>query len=78
MLEGIGGDLALIKDRLGSANDHADGGTGLTGEVLRLKAQVEGLLKLKYMGAGIVASVTLFGALLFLGVKSFIQTVANG
>jgi len=50
----------------------AQGGTGLIGEVLRLKSDVQGLLALKTKGMGFIGAIVMFGALIILGFKGWI------
>lgn len=48
------------------------GGSGLVGEVLRLKADVKGLLDLKTKGMGFIGAIVMFGALIILGFKGWV------
>jgi hypothetical protein len=51
------------------------GGTGLWGEVLRLKTDVKGLLDLKTKGMGFIGAIIMFGALIILGFKGWIAGI---
>jgi hypothetical protein len=51
------------------------GGTGLWGEVLRLKTDVKGLLDLKTKGMGFIGAIVMFGALIILGFKGWIADI---
>ena len=59
-------------DAIGKPADDGKGGSGLFGEVLRLKTDVRGLLDLKTKGLGFIGAIVLFGALIVLGIKGWI------
>jgi len=61
-----------LLDAIGKPADDGKGGSGLFGEVLRLKTDVRGLLDLKTKGLGFIGAIVLFGALIILGVKGWI------
>ncbi len=61
-----------LMDAIGKPADDGKGGSGLFGEVLRLKSDVKGLLDLKTKGLGFIGAVVLFGALIVLGIKGWI------
>jgi len=57
---------------IGKPADDGKGGSGLFGEVLRLKSDVQGLLALKTKGMGFIGAIVMFGALIILGFKGWI------
>lgn len=61
-----------LMDAIGKPADDGKGGSGLFGEVMRLKSDVRGLLDLKTKGMGFIGAIVLFGSLIFLGVKGWI------
>ena len=63
---------AALIAAIGKPADDGKGGTGLFGEVLRLKNDVRGLLDLKTKGMGFIGAIVLFGALIILGLKGWI------
>jgi hypothetical protein len=63
-------------DAIGKASDDGKGGSGLLGEVMRLKTDVRGLLDLKTKGLGFIGAIVLFGALIVLGIKGWIADLA--
>jgi len=72
---GVAGELRQLRAHVGMVNDQGDGGSGMAGELARTRVQVRQLINLKWAGTGIVAAVTVFGALLLLGVKAWIGDV---
>lgn len=74
----LGGEVARLSDAIGAPNDKADGGTGLTGEVLRVKTTVAGLASLKNQGVGALAALALVSSLLVLGVKQWLTNLLGG
>jgi hypothetical protein len=69
--------LDKLADRLGSPNDENNGGTGLTGEVLRMKTDVQGLLNFRNQGVGFIAAVALLGSLILIGLKGWITGIVD-
>ena len=67
---------AALISAIGHASDDGKGGSGLLGEVMRLKNDVRGLLDLKTKGMGFIGAIVLFGALIILGVKGWIAGLA--
>jgi hypothetical protein len=67
---------ATLIAAIGKAADDGKGGSGLFGEVLRLKTDVRGLLDLKTKGLGFIGAIVLFGALIVLGIKGWIADLA--
>ena len=65
-----------LLDAIGKPADDGKGGSGLFGEVLRLKTDVRGLLDLKTKGLGFIGAIVLFGALIVLGIKGWIADMA--
>ena len=49
----------------------------LAGEVRALKADINGLMALKNQGIGMVVAMSLFGALIIMGVIAFIRAVVK-
>ena len=66
--------VALLQ-AIGHVSDDGKGGSGLMGEVMRLKTDVRGLLDLKTKGMGFVGAVVLFGSLIFLGIKGWLTSL---
>jgi hypothetical protein len=73
------GDVARMKQVLGAEPD-ADGrgGSGLIGDVRKLGRELGQLASLKTMGVGFVAALSIFGALILLGVAHWVQSIATG
>lgn len=67
---------ATLIAAIGKAADDGKGGSGLFGEVMRLKNDVRGLLDLKTKGLGFIGAIVLFGALIVLGIKGWIADLA--
>jgi hypothetical protein len=63
---------AVLIAAIGKVSDDGKGGSGLLGEVMRLKTDVRGLLDLKTKGLGFIGAIVLFGALIILGLKGWI------
>lgn len=63
---------AALIAAIGKPADDGKGGSGLFGEVLRLKSDVKGLLDLKTKGMGFIGAIVMFGALIILGFKGWI------
>jgi hypothetical protein len=61
-----------LMDAIGKPADDGKGGSGLFGEVLRLKSDVKGLLDLKTKGLGFIGAIVLFGSLIVLGIKGWV------
>ena len=68
-------EVLLLKKAVGEPNEKNDGGTGLHGEVLRVKADLAGFTNLKNKGIGALAAMTLFGTLILLGIQRWIENV---
>lgn len=66
-----------LEERIGESNDAGTGGTGLTGEVMRTRTQVQGLLDLRAAGKGIMFALALFGGLLILGVQQWVHNLLD-
>lgn len=67
--------LEKLAERLGAPGEDGASGTGLTGEVLRMKNDVQGLLNFRNQGVGFIAAVTLFAALIIIGLKGWITEI---
>ncbi len=63
---------ATLISAIGHASDDGKGGSGLLGEVMRLKNDVRGLLDLKTKGMGFIGAIVMFGALIILGFKGWV------
>lgn len=74
---GLIGDVLALKTVVGAQSEDGMTGTGLAGQLGRTRAQVRQLINLKWAGTGIVAAVTVFGALLLLGVKAWIGDIVE-
>lgn len=74
---GLVGDVLALKTVVGVQSEDGSTGTGLAGQLGRTRSQVRQLINLKWAGTGIVAAVTVFGALLLLGVKQWIGEVVS-
>jgi hypothetical protein len=61
-----------LLNAIGKASDDGKGGSGLTGQLLRLQADVRGLLDLKTKGMGVFLAVMFFGALIVAGFKDWV------
>lgn len=68
---------ALVQ-RIGQEPD-SDGknGTGLVGDVRRLQRVMTSLMELKARGAGFLAALGVFGALILLGVAHWVQQITG-
>lgn len=73
-------EVRAIRQALGEERTSDDGkitGTGLYGRVIRAEAQLGELTTLRNRGAGwvagVVSAVTLFGALILMGVQKWIE-----
>jgi len=67
-----------LMDAIGHASDDGKGGSGLLGEVMRLKSDVRGLLDLKTKGMGFIAAVGLAGAVIMVFLKEWITRALAG
>jgi len=65
-------------DAIGTPSADGKGGTGLLGELLRLKADVRGLLDLKTKGMGFVAAIVVFGTIIITGIKGWLTNLLSG
>ena len=68
----IQSDVGQIRAVLGQETDDGAGGTGLTGRLIRIEARVAAIETLKNQVLGAAAAVTLFGALILMGVKAWL------
>lgn len=70
--------LADVVEKLGHEPDSdGRGGTGLIGDTRKMARDLRGLMDLKTMGVGAVGAVTLFGALILLGLIHWVQAVTG-
>jgi len=69
--------LEKLAERVGAPNDENNGGSGLTGEVLRMKSDVQGLLNFRNQGVGFIAAVALLGSLILIGLKGWITSIVD-
>jgi hypothetical protein len=68
----------LLASRIGQEpNSDGEGGTGLVGDVRKLKRDMNGLMNLKAQGAGFLAALTIFGSLILLGVSHWVQNLIH-
>ena len=51
------------------------GGTGLAGEIARLRRDVSEIIALKNQGIGLIIAVSIFGVLIVLGIRQWIGNV---
>lgn len=61
-----------LADALGKVNDSKTGGTGLAGELARQGAKIDQLFTLRNIGTGIALSLSVTGALIWLGLKQIV------
>lgn len=74
-LNGLVGDVA---EKLGCEPDSdGRGGKGLIGDTRKMARDLRGLMDLKTMGVGAVGAVTLFGALILLGLVNWVRAVTG-
>jgi len=71
-LAGMKSQHEALLTAIGKPADDGKGGSGLFGEVLRLKSDVKGLLDLKTKGMGFIGAIVMFGALIILGFKGWV------
>ena len=67
--------LQRLVDAIGEESPDGKGGTGLMGRIARLQNKVDEIVALKNTGIGIVMAVSLFGALIVLGIRGWIASV---
>jgi len=66
-----------LLNAIGKASDDGKGGSGLTGQLLRLQADVRGLLDLKTKGMGVFLAIMFFGALIVAGFKDWLTNLLH-
>lgn len=66
-----------IEAAIGSLNDEGTGGSGLVGQLARTNARVDELFQLKHVGMGVILSITVAGALILMGIKSWIAEIVR-
>lgn len=59
-------------------NSDGEGGRGLIGDLRKTTREVGSLKSLKTMGIGAIAAITFLGALVVLGIRSWIADIAGG
>lgn len=69
--------IAPLRISIGQINDEGNGGTGLAGEVARTRSRVNQLFRLRDIGAGVFLAISLTGAVLIAGLKSWVQGMLN-
>lgn len=75
----LGEAIERIEDRLGEEPDSdGNGGRGLVGDVRRQRKDIQSLLDIRRMAMGAVVAVSLFGALIVLGVTQWVENVVDG
>jgi hypothetical protein len=76
-LGGMKSQHEKLLDAIGKPADDGKGGSGLTGQLLRLQADVRGLLDLKTKGMGVFLAVMFFGALIVAGFKDWLTNLLS-
>lgn len=75
--EDIREEVEPLYDMIGRVNDKGDGGTGMAGDMARMKTKMDDLFRLKHMGAGAIIALSLTGALILYGFKNWILELAK-
>lgn len=76
-LAAIRQEHAALLNAIGKASDDGKGGSGLTGQLLRLQTDVRGLLDLKTKGIGAFTALMFFGVLIMAGIKDWLTKLLN-
>jgi hypothetical protein len=66
-----------LLNAIGKPSDDGKGGSGLTGQLLRLQTDVRGLLDLKTKGIGAFTALMFFGVLIMAGIKDWLTKLLN-
>jgi hypothetical protein len=69
--------ITRLSERVGEPAPDGRGGTGLIGDVASVKADVAALKSLRDRGLGALAAITLLGAILVLGFKTWVAQIAK-
>lgn len=67
--------LQRLVDAIGEESSDGKGGSGLMGRIARLQTKVDEIVALKNKGLGIVMAVGLFGAVILMGIRSWIGSI---
>ena len=62
-------EMGTVKTTLGEPSEDGENGTGLVGDMIKLKTKMDGLMSLKAHGVGLLAGVVLVLAIVTFGVK---------
>ena len=69
--------LQRFVDAIGEESFDGKGGSGLIGKLARLENKVDGIIELKNKGIGIIMAVGIFGAVIILGIRSWITSIVG-
>lgn len=75
---GVEARLTDIHRAIGEMSQDGKGGTGLSGEIARLQKDMTEIVALKNQGIGLIIAVSIFGALIVLGVRQWIAGIIGG
>ena len=64
--------LERLAQAIGERSADGKGGTGLVGEIARVQRDLAELIALKNQGIGLIIAVSIFGALIVLGLRNLI------
>lgn len=66
-----------LEKHIGKLSEDGKGGTGLTGQLARTNERVDQLFNLKFAGVGFTLALSLTGAVLLLGLKTWLVELVH-